>query len=194
MANDGFQVREGSPEDFPALARIDGSVSTGWVLYIERSGGHAEQTLGFTWRQVKPAGSKRRIDTTESLSELETEWKRSGRLLIAEVNGVAAGFLMLGENWNKTAELTLIIVDSASRRRGIGRRFVQEAEAYAKERKLRALQWEVQNDNRDAIEFALSQGFHIAGFSDAFYRNDDLARQAAPDFRGIALFLTKTLE
>ena len=193
MAKDGFRLREGSADDFPALARIDGSASTDWVLNIERSGSQAEQTLKFTWRQMKPAGSRRRIDTTESQDELEVEWKRSDRLLIAEVDGVAVGCLMLAENWNKTAELTLIIVDSASRRHGIGRRFVQEAEAYARERTLRGLQWEAQNDNRDAIEFALSQGFRIAGFHDALYRNDDLDQQAAADFRGIALFLTKVV-
>ena len=194
MPKDGVHVREGSPADFPALSRIDGSLSTDWVLHIERRGSPTEQTLQFTWRQVKAAGSKRRIDTAESLEELQTEWKRSDRLLIAEVDGAAVGCLMLGENWNKTAELTLIIVDSAHRRRGIGRRFVQEAAAYARKRALRALQWEAQNDNREAIEFGLSQGFRIAGFHDALYRKDDLARQDAPDFRGIALFLTKTLE
>jgi len=194
MANDDFQLREGSPKDFPALARIDASVSTEWVIHIERKGEQPEQRLDFTWRQAKPAGSQRRIGTDGIVEELETEWKRSDRLHIAEMNDVAAGYLMLGENWNKTPELTLIIVDRASRRRGIGRRFVQEAEAYARERRLRGLQWEVQNDNRDAIQFALSQGFRVAGFHDALYRNDDLARQTAPDFQGMALFLTKTLE
>jgi ribosomal protein S18 acetylase RimI-like enzyme len=194
MADEDFQLREGSPEDFPALARIDASVSTEWVLHIERIGEQPEQRLDFAWRQVKSAGSERRIGIDGIVEELETEWKRSDRLFIAEMNGVAAGYLMLGTNWNKTAELTLIIVGSTSRRRGIGRRFVQEAEAYARERRLRGLQWEVQNDNRDAIQFALSQGFRVAGFHDALYRNDDLARQTAPDFQGIALFLTKTLE
>ncbi len=194
MADVGFQLREGSPEDFPALSRIDGSISTEWVLHVDRSGEPDEQTIELKWRQVKPAGSRRRIDAAESLDELHIEWKRSDRLVIAEADGDVAGCLMLGESWNKTAELTLILVDAAHRRRGIGQRFVQEAETYARDRGLRALQWETQNDNRDAIEFALAQGFRIAGFHDALYRNDDLARQAAPDFRGIALFLTKTLE
>ena len=95
-------------------------------------------------------------------------------------------------NWNRTAEIALIIVDRAHRGRGIGGRFVAEAESFARERSLRAVQWEVQNDNRRAIEFALARGFRIAGFHDALYRNDDLDRQRAPDFRGIALYLTKT--
>ncbi len=193
MAGVGFRIREGSPGDFPALSRIDGSASTEWVLHVDRSGEPDEQTIELKWRQVKPAGSERRIDTAESLDELHIEWKRSDRLVIAEVDGGVAGCLMLGENWNKTAELTLILVDASHRRQGIGERFVQEAEGYARDRGLRALQWETQNDNRDAIEFALAQGFRIAGFHDALYRNDDLDQQEAMDFRGIAVFLTKPL-
>jgi ribosomal protein S18 acetylase RimI-like enzyme len=85
-------------------------------------------------------------------------------------------------------------VDAAHRRRGLGRAFVVEAERYARERGLRALQWEAQTDNRNAIEFALANGFRIAGFHDALYRNDDLPRKEAQHFRGIALFLTKPID
>ena len=140
MADVDVQLREGSPEDFPALSRIDGSASTEWVLHVARSGEPDEQTIELRWRQVKPAGSKRRIDAGESLDELQIEWKRSDRLVIADVDGGVAACLMLGENWNKTAELTLILVDAEHRRQGIGQRFVQEAEGYARVRGLRALQ------------------------------------------------------
>jgi ribosomal protein S18 acetylase RimI-like enzyme len=193
MADDGYQLREGSPADFASLSNLDTSISTEWVLYIDRSGDPAEQTNQLEWRRAKPAGSSRRTDPDDGLAELKTEWERSDRLLITEVDGNIAGCLMLGEQWNKTAELTLILVDSAHRRRGIGHRFVQEAETYARERGLRALQWETQTDNREAIDFALAQGFRIAGFHDALYRNDDLERQERPDFLGIAVYLTKPL-
>jgi ribosomal protein S18 acetylase RimI-like enzyme len=187
------RLREGSPDDFPALAPIDGSASNDWVLIIERSGDATEQDVSFRWEQTKQVDSYRRLAVANAIEELEVEWKRSARLVIAEIEGRPAGFLMLGVNWNRTAECTLIIVDRAHRGRGIGSRFVAEAETFARERDLRALQWEVQNDNRRAIEFALAHGFRIAGFHDALYRNDDLERQRAPDFRGIALYLTKAV-
>lgn len=191
MANDSISLREGSPKDFPDLALVDGSIQNDWVLRIARQGGPTELDFQLRWQQVKPAGNRRRIDTAESLDELNTEWERSDRIVIAEAGGGIAGCLMLGANWNKTAELKLVIVDRSRRRRGIGRRFVELAEAYARERGLRALQWEAQNDNRNAIEFALAQGFRIAGFHDALYRNDDLDRQETADFLGIAVYLTK---
>jgi len=189
-----FRLREGSERDFPALARVDGSFPNDWVLYIDRRGGAAEQTIELRWRRVKAAGSVRRESTAGQLEELQMEWRRSDRLVVAEAGDAVVGYLMLGTSWNRTAELALIIVDAAYRGRGIGRAFVEEAECYGRERGLRALQWEVQNDNRNAIEFAIAQGFRIAGFHDALYRNDDLSRQEAADFRGIALFLTKGLD
>ncbi|MEX0787127.1 MAG: GNAT family N-acetyltransferase [Dehalococcoidia bacterium] len=196
MGGAPFVLREGSPADFPALARIDGSFANDYVLELDRRGGGAEQTVELRWRRMKAAGSTRRETAAapgEQVEELASEWLRSDRLIVAEIDGAAAAYLMLGTNWNRTAELTLIIVDAAHRRRGLGARLVQEAETYARERGLRALQWEAQNDNRNAIEFALARGFRIAGFHDALYRNDDLARQSTPDFRGMALFLTKAL-
>ncbi len=185
----GFTLREGSPADFPALARLDGSFPNEWVLIIERSGPAAEHDISLRWRQTKPPGSVRNPNVDEG--EIAGEWQRADKLLVAQVEGTPAGYLMLGTNWNRTAEIALIIVDATYRRRGIGRRFLEEAEAYARQRGLRALQWEVQTDNRNAIEFALAHGFRIAGFHDALYRNDDLARQTEADFRGIALYLTK---
>jgi ribosomal protein S18 acetylase RimI-like enzyme len=189
-----IQLRQGSPTDFPALATVDGRAPNDWVLVIGRQGNAAEQDVSFRWERTKPPGSERAmLGVGEAIEELETEWKRSEKLVIAEADGRPAGYLMLGVNWNRTAEITLIIVDRAQRGCGIGKRFVREAEAFARERGLRALQWEVQNDNRTAIEFAAAQGFRIAGFHDALYRNDDLERQRERDFRGIALYLTKAV-
>jgi ribosomal protein S18 acetylase RimI-like enzyme len=190
-----LRIREGSPAEFKALAEIDGSAPNDWVLVIDRSGDGAEQDVSYRWQRTKPEGSVRSmLGVRDALEELESEWKRSDKLVVADIDGRPAGFLMLGTNWNQTAEITLIIVDRPQRGRGIGARFVTEAESYAGTHGLRALQWEVQNDNRSAIEFALSQGFRIAGFHDALYRNDDLERQRSPDFRGIALYLTKALD
>lgn len=193
-----YQLREGSAEDLPSLTKVDGGFSTEWVLLLERRGGASEQTIELRWQKVKPPGSRRGSpepgEAAGELEELREQLRRSERLLIAEVDGRAVGYLMLGRNWNRTAEIALIIVDAAYRGRGLGARFVREAEAFARERGLRAIQWEAQNDNRNALEFALAHEFRIAGFHDAFYNNRDAERQTAGDFRGIAVFLTKELD
>lgn len=196
-ANDWFRLWDGSESDLPLLMKVDGGFSTEWVLFLQRRGRPDEQTIELRWRRAKPAGSRRGAFTADAqgeLEELRTELRRSDRLLIAEADGRIVGYLMLGSNWNRTAEITLIIIDAAYRGRGLGSRFVREAEAFARERGLRAIQWEAQNDNRNALEFALAQGFRIAGFHDALYHNRGYERQAADEFRGLAVFLTKELD
>ena len=191
MAASWFRLRDGTADDLPALAGLDSSISNEWVLHLDRRGGPIEQTIELRWRRLEPAGSRR--DFQMDVVELTRELQRSERLVIAEAGGGIAGYLLLGTNWNGTAELADVIVDLAYRRRGLGRRFVEEAETYARARGLRALQWEAQTDNRDAIEFAVSQGFRIAGFHYAFYGNRGHERQEEPGFRGLAVFLTKEL-
>ncbi len=189
MRGEGFDIRDGTPGDLPALVALDSSFSNEWVLVLERRADAVEQTIELRWRKVKRAGSTR--DFASDVESLAGETGRAARFLVAEVDGRVAGYLTLREQWNRTAEIDAIIVDAAHRGRGIGRRFVEEAEAFAGERGLRAVQWEAQTDNRAAIEFAAARGFRLAGLHDAFYRNDDLARQTEPDFRGIAIFMTK---
>ena len=48
MASDAFQLR------FPALARIDGSILTDWVLHIERNGTPTEEMREFVAAQRRP--------------------------------------------------------------------------------------------------------------------------------------------
>ena len=192
MPEESFQLREGSADDLPALTRLKSDFSNQWLLSLERGGGPVEQTIELRWRKARPEGSRR--DLRVDLEELAAGFERSERLIVAEQGGRIAGYVMVGKSWNRTAELALIIVDAAYRGRGLGRRFVEEADAYARERGLRALQWETQTDNRNAIEFALAQGFRIAGFHDALYENRGDERQDAPDFRGLAVYLTRELD
>ncbi len=114
-----LRLRDGSSDDLPALSRLDSSFSNEWVLWLERHGGPIEQTIELRWRHVKAAGSSRAFEM--DVEELTKELQRSDRLVIAEVGGSIAGYLMLGTNWNGTAELADLIVDIAYRRRGLGR-------------------------------------------------------------------------
>ena len=191
MPNDAFRLRDGSPDDLPALAALDSSFDNEWVLIVERARDAIEQTVELRWRKVKDDGTTRSFGTDATRPADDAQ--RADRFVVAEVDGRVAGFVTLREQWNRTAEIDAVIVDAAYRGRGIGRALVGEAESFAHERGLRAVQWEAQTDNRHAIEFAVAHGFRIAGFHDAFYRNDDLERQTEPDFLGIAVFMTKSV-
>ena len=190
-----FTLRDGTADDLPALAQVDGSFECDWVLWLERSGGPIEQTVELRWRKAKADGSRRGfdLDAGAMLVDVQSEFARSDRVILAEADGRVAGFLMLGTSWNRTAEINAIIIDRAYRRRGLGRMLIAEAESYARERGLRALQWEAQTDNRAALEFAAAQGFRIAAVHDALYDNRGVERQGDADFRGLALYLVKEI-
>lgn len=175
------------------MAALDSSFNSEWVLYLERHGGPIEHTFDLRWRRVKPMASRRRFE--ESVERLARHLRRCERLTVGEQNGQLAGYLMLGMNsWNQTAEVVEILVDLKFRAQGLGKLLVGRAEKFAREHGLRAIQWEAQNDNRSAIEFACSQGFRVAGLHDAYYENRGYTRQAAPDFVGLAVFLTRELD
>lgn len=184
-------IRRGDEADFRAVAEIDSSFSNEWLLELRRMNDPIEQTIDLRWRKVRPGGSTR--DFAVNKAALREELQACDRWVVAEARNHVAGYLALKKNWNQTAELGAIIVDAAFRGRGIGRRFIREAETFARRRGLRALQWEAQNDNRQALEFAVSQGFRIAGFHDAVYRNRGHDQQRAAGFRGIAVFLVREL-
>jgi ribosomal protein S18 acetylase RimI-like enzyme len=191
VASAGWKLRAGTKEDYPAIARIESSFSNEWLLHLRRYGDPVQQTIELRWRKARPAGSTRdfRVDEAALADELNV----CDRLLVAVVGQRVIGYLALKKNWNNTAELGAIIVDRKHREQGIGKRFVIEAERFARGRRLRALQWEAQTDNRQAIEFAVGQGFRIAGHHDALYRNRGDRQQLDAGFQGIAVFMVKEL-
>ena len=191
MAVVAWKLRAGRESDRRALAKLDSSFSNEWLLQLSRFGDPIAQTVELRWRKVRPAGSTRDFPVDEVL--LGDELEAADRLVVAEAGGRIAGYLALRKNWNDTAEIGGIIVDAAHRGRGLGRRFVREAERFAQRQRLRAVQWEAQTDNRAALEFAVGQGFRISGYNDALYANRGHEQQLASSFRGIAVFLVKEL-
>lgn len=192
MANVAWKFRAGRERDFPAIAKLDSSFSNEWLLQLRRFGDPIAQTIELRWHKVQPAGSTR--DFPVDVALLGDKLAAADRLVVAAARGRIAGYLALKKNWNNTAEIGAIIVDAAHRGRGLGRCFVREAEGFARRQRLRAIQWEAQTDNRTALEFAVSQGFRIAGFNDALYRNRGHEHQLATAFRGLAVFLVKELD
>jgi ribosomal protein S18 acetylase RimI-like enzyme len=94
--------------------------------------------------------------------------------LLAEDGGAVAGLLLVVvPAWTDAGEITDLVVDRRSRRRGGGRALVGAAAAWARGRGLRALWVEPRAENADAIAFYLALGFRVAGFNDRWHANDD---------------------
>jgi streptothricin acetyltransferase len=84
--------------------------------------------------------------------------------------------------WNRFAIIWDIAVDPPFRRRGIGRRLIEQATAWARARDLPGVMLETQHINVAACRLYESCGFILEGFDACLYRG------AMPGTREIALF------
>lgn len=101
---------------------------------------------------------------------------------LATVDGRVAGQILVYENWNRLALIWDIAVDPPYRRMGIGRRLVQQAVDWARERELPGVMLETQNINAGACRLYESCRFVPGGFDAYLYRG------IARDTREVALF------
>jgi len=188
---EGFSIREGTEADILACLAIDSSIATDWVLCLDRVGEEPELSFRLRWR---PVADGRRRDFVLDEDFFHRWLERGARLLVAEVDATIRGRMLLREKWNRTLEVEDAAVDRPYRRRGLGKALLAEARRIAAGRGLRAISWEAQTDNREAIEFLLANGFRLSGLDYMSYGNDRYDQQLAPEFRGLALFFTLPLE
>ncbi len=186
-----FRIRMGTEADIPACLAIDDSISTDWVLYLEQAGEAPELTFQLAWRRVAEG---RRRDFLVDEDFFQRWLERGASLLMVEADAAIRGRMLVWEMWNRTLAVEDVAVDRPYRGRGLGKALLGQAKRIAAEQGLRAVSWEAQTDNRQAIEFLLRRGFRLSGLNHMLYQNDGSERQLAPDFRGLGLFFTLALE
>ncbi len=167
----GIRVRPAVPDDFAALATLDLTYPTDRILALSRSGAAPEHSFRLQWR--------RRQSSPAVYATLDTGWLqgaalRADLLLVAELNGRAAGYLIvILPPWTDAGEITDLAVGAGERGQGLGTALVGAAADWARKRGLRALWVEPRADNATAIEFYVRRGFRLAGFNDRMYGDQD---------------------
>ena len=166
-------VRPLTLADISLLIEIDHSYYTEYVWQMDLHHGEHESSVRFS--EVRLPRSMR-VDYPRDPSKLADDWKTRAGVLVAELEGQPAGYLILMQNWIPgLITITDFAVVPRLRRHGIGMILLRASQTWAAERKFSRLTLETQSKNYPAICLAKKLGFDFCGYSDKYYPNQDIA-------------------
>lgn len=138
-----------------------------------------ENRISYTVHPVAPYVKRYDPETFDARAYLD---QPDHAAWLAYVDGQLAGRILVDENWNRFALIWEIAVDPPFRRRGVGRRLIEQAIGWARERRLPGVMLETQNINIAACRLYERCGFVLGGLDTFLYRG------VLPGTREIALF------
>jgi ribosomal protein S18 acetylase RimI-like enzyme len=107
---------------------------------------------------------------------LADEWTQRSTTLVASVRDALVGYVCVLEHSRATtAWITDLVVDSGSRRQGIGSALLSTAQDWATSRSARDIFLEMSSKNHPAICLAHKFGFEFCGYNDHYYVTKDVA-------------------
>jgi ribosomal protein S18 acetylase RimI-like enzyme len=173
-----MDVRPADLPDFAACAALPATVQSThvWQLRLTHDplatqGGFELGGLLSRTRLPRPItigpGSK------ESLNQL---WQRAADVLIAEDDGVVAGYLVLALPPSLPAvRVERLAVAPAYRRAGVGRLLLAAAVEWGRSYRFESLVAFCAARNDPAVSFYLRRGLRFAGYSEAFFPRNEIA-------------------
>lgn len=157
------------------LNRCDSSFTVEAELHLTAEGGR----IGYTVERVTPYVKRYGPEICDAQAYSE---EPDHAAWLAYVDGQLAGQILIRQNWNRLALIWDIAVAPPFRRRGIGRRLIEQAVAWARSRDLPGVMLETQNINVAACRLYEQSGFVLGGFDAWLYRG------VMPGTHEIALF------
>jgi ribosomal-protein-alanine N-acetyltransferase len=149
----------------------DGVTDHVWQMKVQES----ESNIGVTFHTVR---LPRRMQATypRALEQLVEDWQRGEGFFVAEVDGEVRGYIdLIAQRWQQLGWIVNMAVDREFRRRGIGMALMQHGRQWAKEQGLELIIAEMTTKNYPALSFYQKLGYQFCGFSDHYYRNQDIA-------------------
>ncbi len=145
------------------LNRVDGSFTVDARLILSARDGQ----ISYTIEPVRPYLKRYPAEQFDWNTFIGNPDKA---IYLAYVDGQVAGQIILWKNWNGYGYIEDIAVDVHFRRHGIGRRLIEQAITWAKERGLPGLMLETQNNNIAGCRLYEACGFHLGGFDRELYK------------------------
>ncbi|MFZ1990626.1 MAG: GNAT family N-acetyltransferase [Alphaproteobacteria bacterium] len=166
-----IMIREAKPDDEATLKKIDASIETSFVYDA------VPFDEGFELRLTKVDPPLRK---EYSLAHFRDMAPPCDREWVAESDGRIVGFIGVAtEARKKRCSVWHFYVDRAHRKRGIGRRLMNAAQAHASNSGATLLWVETQNVNVPAIAAYRALGFELCGLDTALYHGTAEADETA---------------
>jgi GNAT superfamily N-acetyltransferase len=166
-------IRSAMPSDYESALRLDHTDSTDFVWQMAYD--TLESTINVAFRPERLPRSMK-VLYPRSGDALLRSWQLHNCFLVAEWDEMLVGYVNVREEVaQETAWVADLVVDRATRLRGIGTALLRAARDWALESKLRRLIVETQTKNYPAIRFLQKRGLVFCGYNDLFYPNQDIA-------------------
>jgi ribosomal protein S18 acetylase RimI-like enzyme len=175
-----YRIRSFKPEDRTAIDACDFTFTTKTVLSLRKHSRDVATTWELTTRELEGQylGNYALADHDWEFL-LQRQASSPSLLCVAEDDASKDKPVALldvsFEDWNDTARIWNLYIDTAHRAGGLGKKLVAHAAAWAREptRKARALVAETQSNNWPACNFYKACGFELSGIDDHLYSNSD---------------------
>ena len=168
-----IKIRKAISSDIPKIVQMDHGLSTShvWQLSLNKQAGE----IGATFREVR-LPRPMQISYPRDPERLPDVWTRFAVLLLAEQEEQAMGYLALHHAMAESSGwITDLVVDLRYRRQGVASRLLRAAALWCQEQGYLRMFIEMQSKNYPAIALAQKNGFQYAGYSDIYYRDQDIA-------------------
>ncbi len=168
-----LQIRPAVATDLPRLIGLDHTNTSDYVWQLDLRKENGQVLAGFREvRLPRPIGMSYPRDP----SALADDWAKRSVTFLALAGNVPVGYAcILEHSLATTAWITDLVVDKASRRRGIGSALLNAAQDWALSRSDKTVFLEMTSKNYPAIRLALKFGYEFCGYNDHYYVTQDVA-------------------
>lgn len=167
-----IDIRNTISTDIARLSQLDHEMDTDYVWQLDLHRDPAQ--VDSIFREVRLPRTIR-IQHVRAAEQLPDEWHRSP-MLSAMLGTEPVGYIRFRDEMVPHAIwITDLVVARHLRRKGLGRKLIAGAEAWATQRGFRRAILEVQSKNHPAIRLVQKLGFEFCGYNDQYYTTRDIA-------------------
>ena len=171
---DPVRIQDAVEQDVAACLKIDHTIDSNAVWQLNDRISQQEISVQFNWQELPRSITLEHPADADLMLDFIREQQC---FLIATTEDRVLGYLLMRtDTVHHIGLISTIVIDTPWRQQSLARRLLRSAASWAAERSdAQRLIAEVYARNDPAIRFFNSRGFRFSGYSDAYFRHDEIA-------------------